>query len=617
MSKKNTNVLKIYLVGAPNCGKSTLFNRLTHAGVPVGNRAGVTVGQTRFLIAPGKLGEGCPAVEMSDLPGISSLNPSGDDEKVSCDILAKNPPDLILNVLCASSLERCLFLTASLREALPAVPMLCAINMCDELERDGIRLSTDKLGEFYQLPFFAVSAATGQGIDELRDGLCRAVKSAAADTAAGGRAVPAGVSPFPRTQAETARAAFAARAAAAALSRTPRPHAATDKADRYLTRPEFGIPLFLCIMAAIFFICFGPPGNYLTQLFQNIILTPLGALVGLICDLPGCPEVVASFLRRALLGGVGEVISFLPRIGLHFLLLSLLEDSGYLSRAAFVSDPWLRRAGLSGRAFVPLLLGFGCSVSAILSTRTLGEKRERIRCLLFLPLISCSARTPIYLSLASALLPGFGWLAILGIYLLGVIVFLLFTSTSRALSGREAPMFISELPRFRVPRPSVTLSATLRHTKEFLGRAGGVVLLTAAAVWGLSSLTPTFSVAEQPDTSLLALFAGYISPLLAPLGLSDWRAAAALIAGIGAKEGVVSTLGVLCGGSIADAGLFSPASALSFLVFSSMYIPCAASIAVMRSESGSRTKTAFAIALMLAVAYLAAFVCYRLSLLLM
>ncbi len=601
---------KVVLVGAPNCGKSTLFNRLAHANVPVGNRAGVTVDETARLVRGEWLGPGCPDISMTDLPGIRSLTPGSADEEVTLIALRDGKPDLIINVLGASTLERCLELTAAIRVQYPGVPMICAVNMIDEIKKDGITLSVQVLKRMTGIPFVGVSAANGSGLPELRKMICETVVKLFRH-AAGDRLNPQKIY-LPLS--EAGRTAFASQAAAAALSHAVSEHRPTDLADRFLTHPAAGIPVFLCVMAFIFWITFGVVGNILTSLFENLTVIPLNRLLELITLKYGFPAMLSSFLSDCILAGVGAVVSFLPRITLLFILLSLIEDSGYMSRAAFIMDAPLRLAGLSGRAFVPILLGFGCSVTAIMSTRTLGDKGERRRCILFLPLISCSARTPIYSVIASVFFPKAGWIAVLCIYLAGIIIFLVCSGIMRSASHYEVPMFITELPRYRVPRIRVTLPAAAGRAKEFLIRAGGIIFISTSVIWLLSSLTPHLTLAAVPDDSILAMLAGFIAPVFSPLGFGNWKAASALICGIGAKEGVLSALGVLTGGNpaltLAGSGIFSPASALSFMVFSSMYLPCAATIPVMRNESGSAKLTLAGIAVMFGCAYVLSFIIY-------
>jgi ferrous iron transport protein B len=610
MSRK---IISAALVGAPNCGKSTLFNRLARTNVPVGNRAGVTVDKTIRLVRGEWLGPDCPDIHLTDLPGIRSLSPHSEDEEVTLSTLRDGKTSIIINVLGASTLERCLALSAALRSEYSSVPMICAVNMCDELEKDGISLSAPVLSRMLGVPTVAVSAADGTGFNELRDIICTTARATADGTIRKNhdRSMPSNII-FPRS--EGGRAEFASRAASAALSRTVSFHKPTDLADKVITHPAAGIPVFLAVMAIIFWLTFGFIGNSLTSFFESMTITPLAGLFDYLASKPGFPVALGSFLSGCVLGGVGAVVSFLPRITLLFILLSLLEDSGYMARASFIMDALLRRAGMSGRAFVPLLLGFGCSVTAVMSARTLGDRNERLRCIIFLPIISCSARAPIYSVISSSFFPGAGWFAVLCVYMTGIVMFLICSGIARSASHAEVPMFVTELPRYRIPRLWAIIPAAAVRAKEFLIRAGGIIFLSTSVVWLLSFLTPRFSLASVPDESILAVLSGFVSPLFSPLGFGNWRAVAALICGIGAKEGVISALGVLTGGNpaetLAESGIFTPASALSFTIFSSMYVPCAATMPVMRSESGSAKLAAAGIGIMFLAAYLLSAIVY-------
>ncbi len=634
--------LRAVLVGAPNCGKSSLFNRLTGGHAYVGNRAGVTVGASAGRISAARLPRAGGA-QLIDLPGIRSLTPQGGDEEISCRVLlaaaataapdaptapaaaSTPPPDLIINVLCATTLERCIALTLELREALPGRPMLCVVNMCDELERGGELLQLERLEQRLGLPCVAVSAATGAGLDRLYarvDALLvqRGGRSVpAAPTSRGTRARLAAqiaaecVRPArPRSTDVTDPAAPAPRSTAPT---NPAPRGTlTDRADRLLTHPVWGFAVLLVVMAAIFTLIFGPPGDRLTALLEAVLLRLPEAGVEWLCD-RGLPAAAQLILRRWLLGGVGAVLSFLPKIMLLYLLLALLEDSGYLARAAYLADPLTRRFGLSGHSFISVVLAFGCSVPAIAATRTLSDRAERRRCTMLLPLIPCSARLPMYLLLSGVATGGAvtapRYLLLLALYLLPCVVFLVLSALLRRRQG--LPPFIVELPRYRLPRPGVVLRGSLYQCGDFLRRAAGTVFLSSGVVWLLSALTPTLRLTDDPELSLLAAAAGLLTPLLRPLGLRDWRLTAALLAGICAKEGAVATLGVLTPGSGALtarlAACLSPASAVSLGVFYSMYLPCAATIAAMRRESGA-ARTAAGCCLMLGAAYIAAAVTY-------
>lgn len=596
----------VALVGAPNCGKSSLFNRLTDGHAYVGNRAGVTVDATCGRIPAPRLpisGE----VRLLDLPGIRSLAPHSDDEQVTRRALRDAHPDVIINVLCATTLARCLALTLELRRALPRdIPLLCAVNMCDELRRDGRELSAERLEAQLGMPVVAVSAASCEGIEQL----CHRL-----DTLLSVPSPRSHVSPMPSTA--PARAALAAQMAADCVS--VRHHQRRDlsaRADRLLTHPLWGTLTLLAVISAMLWIIFGEPGEWLTALLETLTVSPLRVLVGRLCR-PGTPPLLELLLSGWLLGGVSAVVSFVPRLLLLYLLLSLLEDSGYLARAAYLADPLTRRFGLSGHSLISVVLAFGCSIPAISATRTLTDRGERRRCAMLLPLIPCAARLPLLLLLAGVAAGAGRIVTVCGLYLLPCAAFFALSALLRR--GRRLPPFIVELPRYRFPRPGVVLRGAARQCGELLRRAAGTVFLASGVVWLLSTVTPALRLTDDAASSLLAAVAGLLTPLLRPIGICDWRLTAALLSGICAKEGSLATLSVLFSGAgrLTDrlAAVLSPASALALGVFYAMYLPCAATLAAMRREVGA-ARTAAAVALMLAAAYAASgavyFICSRL-----
>ena len=567
--------MRIALAGNPNCGKTTVFNRLTGSSQTVGNWPGVTVERKTGWCALGK-----SRAEIVDLPGVYSLAPYSPEERIAGAYLKSGQADFILNIVDAANPVRNLYLTSQLLQL--GIPLIVVLNRMDAAEHKGYAYRTERLSQALGVPVVAVTAAKGVGFEELRR-VC-------------GQGAAAGLQPLaprldkdpgldPEAAEADSRYRWAERVVAQACRKAPAKGCETTlKLDRVLTHRFWGIPLFFAILFLIFYLTFGPLGSLLesAQLLPALCQNADALLTGL-----GVSQWVRSLLVDGVLSGVGSVASFLPRILLLFALLSLLEDSGYMARVAFLMDAPMRRLGLSGRAFVPLLMGFGCTVPAVLGTRILEKEKDRRLTALILPFFSCSAKMPVYTLFATAFFPNTAAAVILGLYLFGVIMALLsallFKNT--VLSGEPEP-FIMELPDYTVPGLRNLWLHVWQRLKDFLIKAGTMLLLASITLWLLQSLTPALAPAADASQSILAALGHWLAPVFSLCGFGSWQAAVALSAGLLAKENVVGALAILYPAGIA--GAFTPAAAISFLIFVLLYPPCAGAMSVMRREMGKR-----------------------------
>lgn len=618
IGQKPNGAVTLALLGNPNAGKTTLFNALTGARETVGNWPGVTVERKERRFSHG----GRPFTVV-DLPGVYALSPCSMEEKVVTDFLTRTPPDAIVHIADATSLERSLYLTMQLIEL--HLPVVLALNMMDAAEKAGVRIDTAALSQMLHIPVCPICARTGQGLDALLT--CCGEAADGAFSCPDGRDNPPRAT-MPRAAGEAAVALAARRydaieAICSAVRRKPREAPTrSDRIDRVLTHRYLGIPIFFLVMAGLFLLTFDTLGAWLTAGVETLLGDLALPLVRALLLRLHTPDWLAGLLCDGILTGVGGVLTFLPQITLLFFFLSLLEDSGYLSRTAFLMDKWLQRLGLSGKAFIPLLLGFGCTVPAAMSTRTMDRPEEKRLVLLLLPFVSCSAKLPVYALLAGAFFARARWLILLALYglgaAMGVLTGVLFRKT---LFRRNRAGFLMELPSYCLPDMGNTLLHVGERVGHFIGRAGTVIVGMSVVLWVLMRYTPRFTAAALPEASCLGLLGKGLAPLLGPLGFGNWQAAVALLTGLVAKEAVVSTLslvlGVPGGAALTRAlrGLFTPLQAFSFGVFVLLYMPCMAAVATMRRELGSGKWTAFLLGYQLLTAYLTAFVVYRVGLL--
>ena len=636
--------MRFALAGNQNCGKTTLFNQLTGSNQHVGNFPGVTVDSKSGSIRNTK------GDEVVDLPGIYSLRPYSAEEIVTRDFILDGRPDGIINIVDATNIERNLYLTLQMIEM--QVPMVLALNMMDEVRANGGTVDTVKLSELLGIPVVPISAAKGEGIADLTELACRTAatgrKPEVYDFCPPGpvhRCIHA-VTHVVEDHAERARmsARWAAmnviegnsdivarlaldenelelcehsivemeretgldRNAAIADMRysfiesvcaetVKKPEESRERKrsraiDNVLTHRIFALPIFVGIMLLVFYLTFEVIGAFLSDLLAMGI-NALAGVTDAALTAYGINPVVHSLVIDGLFGGVGNVVSFLPIIVVLFFFLSMLEDTGYMARVAFVMDKLLRRIGLSGKSVVPMLIGFGCTVPAVMATRTLTSDRDRRMTVLLTPFMSCSAKIPIYSVFVAAFFPKYKALVMGGLYvfgiLIGVLAALVFGKT--LFRGNPIP-FVMELPNYRMPSVRTTLQLMWDKAKDFLHRAFTVIFVASLVIWFLQTFDTRINPVSDNSQSLLAALGGLLAPLFAPLGFADWRVCTSLIAGFMAKEAVVSTLGVLTGGA-ALSTLFSVRSAAAFLVFTLLYTPCVAAVAAIRRELDSVWKT--------------------------
>lgn len=636
----------IALVGSPNCGKTTLFNAVTGLHQHVGNWAGVTVERK----------EGTQnGVKWVDLPGVYALSPYSAEEKVTIDYLSGGDYDEILQIVDATALARGLYLTHQLTQL--SRPMTIALNMMDECRKRGIAIDTEKLSARLGIRVLPMSARDGTGVSELLRALKDGAKTPKSPPSAPYTAIiqrmksalPAGNLPsefraWKALEGDEMGAAEAARAgqaqlraqfgmsAAAALSalryawaddlcatvRRGNPDNPTraDVIDALVLHPVLALPILAGLLALMLSLAFGRFGSGLSEGLTNIILMIQSALDGVLRHWQ-VAEALQRLIVEGLMTGVGSVVSFLPMLLILFACLSLLEDSGYMARAAFLMDRPMRALGLSGRSFIPLLLGFGCSVPAALSARSMRGERDRRFTLLMIPFISCSAKMPVFAAL-STLLPGGAWmifaLCALGISLAAMIAQIL----RKTVFPGESAAFVMELPPYRLPLMSSVLRKVLRRTGEFLSRACSVILLSSVVVWLIGRFTWTGAWAASTQESILGSIAGAIAPIFAPLGFGSVAVTAALLTGLLAKESIISTLAVLAGqGSIRaalSASLPTPAAALALMTFVLLYPPCAAASASIIKGLKSRKLAVLMVMGQCLLAWICAWIAYRLPL---
>ena len=652
------------LVGNQNCGKTTLFNALTGSNQHVGNFPGVTVDQKSGEVREHKE---CTVV---DLPGIYSLRTYTQEEIVTRDYILNQKPDGIINIVDATNIERNLYLTLQLLEL--RVPMVLALNMMDEVRANGGTIDVQKLSDDLGIPVVPITAAKGEGVSELMDRAVETAKNRVlpkvydfcAANSPVHRCVHAvvhliedhaerlGLPPrFCATkliegdrdmadrlvldqnerellehcivQMETEngldrnasladmRYTFIEQVTADAVVKCheSKEHKRSVAWDRVLTGKYTALPVFFGVMLLIFWLTFEVIGQGLSDLLALGIDYVTAGVDGALTAY-GINPVVHSLIIDGIFAGVGSVLSFLPIIVTLFFFLSILEDTGYMARVAFVMDKLLRKIGLSGRSIVPLLIGFGCSVPAIMATRTVSSDRDRKMTILLTPYMSCSAKIPIYGFFTAAFFTDHKALVMISLYVLGIVVGILAALVMKGTAFRGKPVpFVMELPNYRMPSAKSVGLLLWEKAKDFLQRAFTVIFLATVVIWFLQSFDTRLNVVTDSADSLLALIGQWLAVLFRPLGFGDWRCATALISGFIAKESVVSTLQVLLGNA-AITSLFTTRSAISFLVFTLLYTPCIAAVATIRRELGSRIKTVGVVLLQCVVAWLAAYIAY-------
>ena len=629
--------LTFALAGNQNCGKTTLFNQLTGSNQHVGNFPGVTVDRKSGAIKEH------PETEVTDLPGIYSMSPYSSEEIVTRQFIIGEKPTGIINIVDATNIERNLYLTMQLMEL--DTPMVLALNMMDEVRGNGGTIRINQMEAMLGIPVVPISAAKNEGVDELVDHAIHVakyqerpgrldfcgeedhgilhliedharaagipVRFAATKLVEGDARIEEALKLDQNekemiehiiVQMEQERGLD--RAAAIADMRfhfihqlvdqtVVKPHQSKEQVrssriDQFLTGKYTAIPAFVGIMALVFYLTFGVIGAGLQNLLE-IGIENLTVFVDNALTYWNVNETVHSLVIDGIFTGVGSVLSFLPIIVTLFFFLSLLEDTGYMARVAFVMDKLLRRIGLSGRSIVPMLIGFGCTVPGVMASRTLPSERDRKMTILLTPFMSCSAKLPIYSLFAVTFFPDHAALVMVGLYFLGIAVGILAAFALKGTLFRgEAVPFVMELPNYRLPGLKNVMQLLWEKARDFLERAFTVIFMATIVIWFLQNFDLQLSLTADPQESILAFVASGIAPLFAPLGFADWRVSTALITGFMAKESVVSTLTILFGSSAALGAALSPAAAAPLLVFCLLYTPCIAAVASVKRELGGR-----------------------------
>lgn len=663
-----SDLLTFALVGNQNCGKTTLFNQLTGSNQHVGNFPGVTVDRKDGVI------KGYKNTLITDLPGIYSMSPYSSEEIVTRNFLLKEKPKAIINIVDATNIERNLYLTMQLLEL--NMPMVVALNMMDEMSGNGGTVLINELEAHLGVPVVPISAAKGEGIDELvshvlhvayyqekpqflqhfdnqaLDRCINAIEHLIEDHAKKAR-IPLRFAASKlaendsllleqldlsqnekeilehiRKQLEEESSLDCSAAIASdrfhsiiniCRQTVKKPHESKErlrsqKIDQFLTGKYTGIPAFIGIMGIVFFLTFNVIGSFLQDILENGVSIVTNYVDTLLTQAQ-INVALHSLIIDGIFNGVGTVLSFLPIIVTLFFFLSILEDSGYMARVAFIMDKLLRKIGLSGRSIVPMLIGFGCTVPGVMASRTLSSRRDRQMTIILTPFMSCSAKLPIYAFFTSVFFPGKGALVMIFLYVFGILTSIIFALILKGSLFKGEPVpFVMELPNYRMPGAKNVCQLLWEKAKDFLQRAFTVIFVATIVIWFLQTFDLRFNIVTESKDSILAILAGYIAPIFNPLGFGDWRISTALISGFMAKESVVSTLSILYGSTQSLLMSLTTPAALSLLIFCLLYTPCIAAIAAIKRELNGKWALIVVFGQCL-IAWLASFVVYHLILL--
>ena len=656
--------LTFALVGNQNCGKTTLFNVLTGSNQHIGNFPGVTVDRKDGVI------KGYPDTLITDLPGIYSMSPYSSEEIVTREFLLMDKPKGIINILDATNIERNLYLSMQLMEL--GIPMVIALNMMDEVRVNGGSVRINAIEELLGVPVIPISAAKGEGIEELVSHAIHVAKyqekPQISDFCSKDSAVHRCIHGIMSLISDHAdKAGYPERFAASKVvegdslvlkhleleqnekemiehiivqmeeecgmdrasaiadmrfayiedvckntvvkPRESKERIRSQKIDKLLTGKYTGIPMFIAIMGLVFYLTFNVIGAALSNVLDILITFVTNGVDNLLTAM-NVNSVLHALIIDGIFNGVGSVLSFLPIIVTLFFFLSILEDSGYMARVAFIMDKLLRKLGLSGRSIVPMLIGFGCSVPGVMASRTLSSERDRRMTVLLTPFMSCSAKVPIYAFFSAAFFPHYAALVMIGMYFIGIIVGIImaFIFKKTLFKGEPVP-FVMELPNYRMPGAKNVVHLLWEKAKDFLQKAFSIIFIATILIWFMQNFDIRLNVVADSRQSILAVLAGMITPLFKPLGFGDWRLVTAILTGVMAKESVVSTISILFGSTIEMVSVISAAGAMSFLVFCLLYTPCVAAIASVKKELGGKG-AAYVVVIQCVVAWIAALITY-------
>ena len=656
--------LTFALVGNQNCGKTTLFNVLTGSNQHIGNFPGVTVDRKDGVI------KGYPDTLITDLPGIYSMSPYSSEEIVTREFLLMDKPKGIINILDATNIEINLYLSMQLMEL--GIPMVIALNMMDEVRVNGGSVRINAIEELLGVPVIPISAAKGEGIEELVSHAIHVAKyqekPQISDFCSKDSAVHRCIHGIMSLISDHAdKAGYPERFAASKVvegdslvlkhleleqnekemiehiivqmeeecgmdrasaiadmrfayiedvckntvvkPRESKERIRSQKIDKLLTGKYTGIPMFIAIMGLVFYLTFNVIGAALSNVLDILITFVTNGVDNLLTAM-NVNSVLHALIIDGIFNGVGSVLSFLPIIVTLFFFLSILEDSGYMARVAFIMDKLLRKLGLSGRSIVPMLIGFGCSVPGVMASRTLSSERDRRMTVLLTPFMSCSAKVPIYAFFSAAFFPHYAALVMIGMYFIGIIVGIImaFIFKKTLFKGEPVP-FVMELPNYRMPGAKNVVHLLWEKAKDFLQKAFSIIFIATILIWFMQNFDIRLNVVADSRQSILAVLAGMITPLFKPLGFGDWRLVTAILTGVMAKESVVSTISILFGSTIEMVSVISAAGAMSFLVFCLLYTPCVAAIASVKKELGGKW-AAYVVVIQCVVAWIAALITY-------